>query len=394
MCFGLVRVLDGHHCRDRARVVLDLRRRAVASVSTGGQGGGGETGGETGSSCESTGDAWSEGRRTCAITVSIESSPSTSSASRVLHTPVMPDALAPGSETVTSALAIEANVSKSAVSHAVIAVAVSALSSKAIADAASTEGSAGASPPPKRLPTALKRPPRKPSSSSFFGAAAASTGGAFSAKFGSYVGSAGGGGGGAAALSSGSEASAILLLVTCRAALPRMRDCSTVAAFVCSVSFASTDDLFLGSVNEIVRPGSAPSGTVITTFSGMPGIVSLSLLPGFVLGGTSSSYICSSASPAAAGGSGAAGGGAAGGGGGLAAGGSASAAPGLPTSTTLVDDFFLPNGFSLESDVERLGGMVELPRSIARLTHTMKSDARAVSSRRFPDVIELVVRSL
>jgi len=62
------------------------------------------------------------------------------------------------------------------------------------------------------------------------------------------------------------------------------------------------------------------------------------------------------------GGSGAAGGGAAGGGGGLAAGGSASAAPGLPTSTTLVDDFFLPNGFSLESDVERLGGMVERKR--------------------------------
>ena len=44
----------------------------------------------------------------------------------------------------------------------------------------------------------------------------------------------------------------------------------------------------------MVAPGTAPSGTVMTTFSAIPGIVSFSFEPGIVFGGTSSSYCFSS----------------------------------------------------------------------------------------------------
>ena len=47
--------------------------------------------------------------------------------------------------------------------------------------------------------------------------------------------------------------------------------------------------MLLGIGNEIVWPGSAPSGTRIITVSSVPGIENWSFMPGFTFGGTSSS---------------------------------------------------------------------------------------------------------
>ena len=101
-----------------------------------------------------------------------------------------------------------------------------------------------------------------------------------------------------------------------------------MTALVCSSSLAWTASLLLGIENEINFPGRAPGGTVITTLSGMPGMVSLSLLPGFVFGGTWSSYVSSSSSMA-----GVSAGGTEGAGASAAVGGGAAAAPCAATAS-------------------------------------------------------------